>query len=164
MAGRTGYTAITNASAMLGPAQITGVYEHFDDLVGESVASAASLPSSGNWVGRTVLAEDTGIQWVCTELPNTWKPFTSARAASGTVAIAGTISSASPVFYSESIPITFPAGRFTSAPFVSYSYDGPGVGWADSGTTSVSVSGASARAFRLVVAPSGSVRWFAVQL
>jgi len=59
MTGRTNYTPITNSSAMLGPAQITAVYEHFDPLVGETVATASSLPTLGNWVGRSIFVADT---------------------------------------------------------------------------------------------------------
>jgi hypothetical protein len=54
MAGRTGYTALTNASPMAGPSQITGVYSFFDSLIGEERNTVALLPSSGNWVGRTI--------------------------------------------------------------------------------------------------------------
>lgn len=74
MTGRTGYTAVSNGDAPDFGGDITNVYEHFDPLIGESVDTAASLPSSGNWVGRTVLVEDTGIQYVCVALTATWVP------------------------------------------------------------------------------------------
>lgn len=71
MAGRTGYTAITNASAMQGPAQMTDIYKHFDALVGESRATVAELPITGNWAGRVIYCLDDktlrlwdGAQWV----------------------------------------------------------------------------------------------------
>lgn len=65
MTGRTGYTAVTNGDVPDFGTDITGVYEHFDDLVGESVADAASLPGSGNWTGRTiwVVADESHYVW-----------------------------------------------------------------------------------------------------
>jgi len=54
MAGRTGYTALSNSSPMAGPTQINAVSSWFDTLVGEERATVAALPSSGNWVGRTI--------------------------------------------------------------------------------------------------------------
>ena len=58
---------------MLGPDQITDVYEHYDALVGESRATAAELPATGNWLGRQIMAEDTGALYQCTALPGTWR-------------------------------------------------------------------------------------------
>lgn len=164
MTGRTDYTEVTNGSPMLGPEQITAVYEHFDPLVGESVAAVASLPSSGNWVGRTVFAVDTGSLYVCSALPGTWKRVTPARIATGTVAVTGTISSSAPVFYTDSLTVTFPSGLFSSAPTVSFTYEGSGVGWADKGATATTSSGTSTRAYRIGTDPNGTVSWVAVQL
>lgn len=165
MAGRTGYTPITNADPMLGPEQITEVYEHFDPLIGESRASAGALPTSGNWLGRIIMAEDTGALYVCTALPGTWKRYTAARMASGTVAVPGSGGgSSAPVFYSDSLTVTFPVGLFSAIPHVSFTYEGPGVGWADKGSTATSTTGTTARAHRIGAAPSGSVSWLAVQL
>jgi hypothetical protein len=48
---------------MDGPAQITAVAAHFDALIGETVSTASSLPSTGNFKGRTIIAEDTGIAY-----------------------------------------------------------------------------------------------------
>mgnify|MGYP001205046780 CR=1 FL=1 len=84
MAGRTGYTPITNASAMLGPAQITAVYEHFDPLVDGSRLDATGLPSTGNWQGRTLFLEDTktvvvwdGAAWI--RFDTQWISYTPTR-------------------------------------------------------------------------------------
>lgn len=84
MAGRTGYTPITNASAMLGPAQITAVYEHFDPLVDGSRLDATGLPSTGNWQGRTLFLEDTktvavwnGSAWI--RFDTQWQSYTPTR-------------------------------------------------------------------------------------
>lgn len=72
MAGKTGYDPIANTSEMDGPAQITGVYKHFDDLIDFTVDTAANLPQADNWVGRQVRAMDTRKVYVCTALPSTW--------------------------------------------------------------------------------------------
>lgn len=84
MAGRTGYTPITNASAMLGPAQITAVYEHFDPLVDGSRLDSTGLPSTGNWQGRTLFLEDTktvvvwnGAAWI--RFDTQWISYTPTR-------------------------------------------------------------------------------------
>lgn len=84
MAGRTGYTPITNASAMLGPEQITAVYEHFDPLVDGSRLDATGLPSTGNWQGRTLFLEDTktvvvwdGAAWI--RFDTQWISYTPTR-------------------------------------------------------------------------------------
>jgi len=61
MAGKTGYTPISNGSPMEGPEQITDVYEHFDDLIDQVKANIAALPISGNWLGRRIIANDTKI-------------------------------------------------------------------------------------------------------
>lgn len=72
MTGRTNYTPINNGDAPNFGPDITSVFEHFDPLIGESVDDAGDLPSSGNWEGRTILAEDTGVLYICTALPSTW--------------------------------------------------------------------------------------------
>lgn len=72
MAGNTGYTPVSNADPMQGPAQITDVYEHFDPLIGERRANAGALPTSGNWPGRTIFVEDI-------KCPHTWNGATWQR-------------------------------------------------------------------------------------
>lgn len=72
MSGRTGYTNPTNDSPFAPPADITGVYEHFDSLIGESAATLTDLPDAGTRpVGYHVwvVAEgcdyvDTGSAWM----------------------------------------------------------------------------------------------------
>lgn len=39
---------------------------------GESVAAAANLPATGNWLGRLIFATAEAAIYVCTALPNTW--------------------------------------------------------------------------------------------
>lgn len=73
MAGKTGYTEVTNAMPPEGPDQINDVYEHFDALTGETVTTASNLPASGNWLNRTIMATDTKERYVCVALPGTWK-------------------------------------------------------------------------------------------
>ena len=72
MADVTGGTPPTNASPFAVPADIKAVYDHFGDQAKYSVATAASLPATGNWLGRYLTAQDTTIPYVCTALPSTW--------------------------------------------------------------------------------------------
>ncbi|WP_065962818.1 hypothetical protein [Curtobacterium sp. UCD-KPL2560] len=72
MAGKTGYPTVANTDKMDGPAQITEVAKHFDDLIDFTVDDATKLPQSGNWVGRQARALDTRKVYVCTALPSTW--------------------------------------------------------------------------------------------
>ena len=67
-----GYTELNNASSMSGPQQINAAERFVEDLIGESVATAADLPASGNWVGRLVTTVDTKSLYQCTALPGTW--------------------------------------------------------------------------------------------
>ena len=161
MAGRTGYTAVDNSSPMLGPDQITDVYKHYDALVGESRPTAADLPATGNWLGRQIMAEDTGSLYQCTALPGTWRriwsPGTPFAEAAGTASVAGT-----------GIPtVNFPAGRFTVAPLLEVTIITttgglvavPYVGSAPSTTSFV------VRLFTLGGAQvAGTVHWRAVQM
>lgn len=69
---------------MLGPAQITGVYEHFDPLLDGEVATAGDLPSTGNWNGRQAFIADTKTQavWDGTEwlrFDTDWISYTPTR-------------------------------------------------------------------------------------
>lgn len=92
MAGRTGYTA--TPAAFDPQVHMDAIFAHFDPLIGESRANAASFPASGNWLGRVIMAEDTGGLYLCTALPGTWKaltePFASVQASTAT---AGTVTS-----------------------------------------------------------------------
>lgn len=76
MTGRTGYTAYDDSDAYDPAAHITETAEHFDELIGESKPTAGDIPSSGNWLGRLIMTEDTGDLYLCTGLPNTWEPLT----------------------------------------------------------------------------------------
>lgn len=65
MADATGGTPPTNASPFSVPADIKEVYDHFGDPAKFwAVPNAASLPSTDNWDGRRLIAQDTGIPWV----------------------------------------------------------------------------------------------------
>lgn len=134
------------------------------DNTGTSVANEAALPSTDNWVGRIVFVEAIDALFICTDLPGTWKRITPSRIASGTVAIAGTISISAPIHYSDSIVVNFPAGLFTAPPIVAFTYEGAGVGWADRGSIATTASGTSARAYRINASPSGNIAWTALQL
>ena len=72
MADVTGGTPPTNASPFAVPADIKAVYDHFGDQAKYSVATAASLPASNNWLGRALMAQDSKILYLCTALPSTW--------------------------------------------------------------------------------------------
>lgn len=78
MTGNTGYTAPTNGSPFQPPADMAAIYKWWDDRVGVSVATASALPTSGNWVGRTIFVADEGNFRVCTALPGTWSPVSPA--------------------------------------------------------------------------------------
>lgn len=59
MTGRTDYTEYDNNMPPEGPAQMNGIFEHFDPLIGESAALISDLPS-GTWKGRTITVEEDG--------------------------------------------------------------------------------------------------------
>lgn len=60
----TGGTPPTGASPFRVPEDFKAVYDHFGDVSMFSVASAANLPTTGNWAGRILLARDTGAVYV----------------------------------------------------------------------------------------------------
>ncbi len=66
MADVTGGTPPTNASPFAVPADIKAVYDHFGAPGKFSVATAASLPPTGNWAGRTLMTADTLTIWAWT--------------------------------------------------------------------------------------------------
>lgn len=72
MADVTGGTPPTNASTFAVPADMADIYDHFGGQSMFSVANAAALPASGNWLGRQAMAEDTKWRYQCTTLPGTW--------------------------------------------------------------------------------------------
>lgn len=76
MTGRTNYTAPANSGTFEPPADMAAIYKWFDDRLDLSVANAAGLPSSGNWKGRRVITEDTGIQYWNTDGGTSWKRVT----------------------------------------------------------------------------------------
>lgn len=68
-----GFVQVSNTDPMEGPAQINAAELFLENLIWESAATSAALPASGNELGRIVMAEDTGIPYICTALPGTWK-------------------------------------------------------------------------------------------
>jgi hypothetical protein len=60
-----GFTQIAGTDAPNGPSQINAAELFVENLIGESVLSAANLPASGNWVGRQIVvtADGTINQW-----------------------------------------------------------------------------------------------------
>jgi len=82
MADVTGGTPPTNASTFDVAGDLTDVYAHFGSQTMFSVATAASLPASGNWPGRELMTEDTdalyrhdGTSWARVSQP--WTTFTA---------------------------------------------------------------------------------------
>lgn len=79
MAGTTskGSPTRANTDAASFADDLTAVSQWASDHIGESVANAAALPSSGNWVNRTIMAADTFAvyvwvgSWKCTFQPLT---------------------------------------------------------------------------------------------
>lgn len=72
MTGRTGYTAPTDGSGFDVAGDLTDAYEHFDALIGETVSTASSLPSSGTWAGRMIMTLDTGDIYVRNAADSAW--------------------------------------------------------------------------------------------
>lgn len=69
--GRTGYPVVGNSDGPYGPAQIAELGQHFDDLIGRSVATLADLPADNGDVRELVFIRDvqiwygwTGAAWV----------------------------------------------------------------------------------------------------
>jgi len=77
MADATGAPVPTGTSPFDVPGDLKDLADHFGDEEFYSVASASNLPASGNWRGRVLMARDTGVLYVCTALPGTWKTVTS---------------------------------------------------------------------------------------
>ena len=71
MADVTGGTPPTGSSPFDVPGDLAEVYDHFGDASMFSVANAVSLPSAGNWPGRTLQAADTGVLY---KWNGSWRP------------------------------------------------------------------------------------------
>jgi hypothetical protein len=69
-----GFTQVAGTDAPNGPDQINAAELFVENLIGESKPTASALPTSGNWVGRTVWVVDENNFRVCTALPGTWTP------------------------------------------------------------------------------------------
>lgn len=88
--GKTGFPKWnTSVDIPDGVAQDLELGQHFDDLIGETVANAAALPSSGNWVNRQIMAVDTKVVYACTALPGTWKALSALEDTGWTVVGSG---------------------------------------------------------------------------
>ena len=94
MADVTGIPVPTGASPFDVPGDLRAFADHVGGLSMFSVATASSLPSSGNWEGRLLMARDSGVLYRCTSLPATWRSVTDV---SGTISPAAgfTLQSAS---------------------------------------------------------------------
>lgn len=127
----TGGTPPTGGSEFKPHEHIAETYQHFGDAAMFAVANAAALPSSGNWVGRHLMASDTGFVyawdgaawslrtgdsgWDALTMANGWVAFGGAyeapesRLLNGIVFVHGTIKNGttSPA----TTVTTLPAGR-----------------------------------------------------
>ena len=162
MTGRTNYTGVDNNAAMQGPAQITGVYEHFDALLGETKPTPEDLPSAGNWPGRTIFVQSVSqsFTWSGSIWIRNRPPFASASGMANSGTTGG--GSISPVFWSSGVSVTFPVGLFTVTPIVTVSAQSAGIVWAQ--VEWATPTGAALKAMRLGSAPNGErINWNAVQ-
>ena len=75
----TGAPVPTGGSPFDVPGDLAALAGHFGDDEFFSVATASSLPSSGNWPGRLLMARDTGVLYRCVALPGTWRAITRSR-------------------------------------------------------------------------------------
>lgn len=72
-----GFTQILATEPPNGPDQINGAELFVENLIGESVDTVAHLPTSGSWIGRTVIAEDTGVAYWNTDGLTGWVRLSS---------------------------------------------------------------------------------------
>jgi len=105
MADVTGGTAPTNASSVDVAGDIADVYDHFGAQSKFSVANAAALPASGNWVGRLAMTEDTKWLYQCTALPGTWGVIQT-PATTPTISFAGAYSLTAGNVYLDGLFVT----------------------------------------------------------
>lgn len=169
MTGRTGYTEFDNGLPPEGPDQMNTIFEHFDPLIGESVATASALPSSGNWVGRTIHVEDIDVIAQCVALPGTWKRWFPVHAMQqGVVTCPSTGGGlAGGIGWSDLITVTFAVGRFTQPPQVKAQTLGPAESICFGGVVeSVTATGCKVRGIRVAAIPTNAytVQWTAVQM
>ena len=168
MADVTGGTPPTNASPFAVPDDIKAVYDHFGAQSEYSVATAASLPATGNWVGRTLHIADIDVLAQCTALPGTWRRWYPIHAMEqGTVACP-TVGGGSASGWSALIDVTFTASRFSVAPHVKAVTIGPAgqVTMGGAVVEQVTASGCKVRALRIGSEPNElfSVQWTAIQM
>lgn len=170
MPGRTGYPELDDGSEYDPAGHMTDIEEHFDALIGESKPTASDLPTSGNWVGRLIMAEDTGILYRCTGLPNTWRRLFSpfAEAAGEATTSGATGSSSAPVYWSGNETVTFPVGRFTEPPIVTATPAANASGTILLGIQvhDITTSGFTYKVMRINAAPASGtkIHWHAIQM
>lgn len=162
----TGAPLPTGASPFNVPGDLKALADHFGDQTYFSVATTASLPTSGNWPGRILHVEDIDViaEWT----GSAWRRFYPVHAMQqGTVACPGTGAVLSGIGWSDLITISFTAGRFSSPPHVKVQTVGPADQIAWGGVVQdVTTSGAKVRGLRAGSIPSSafSVEWTAVQM
>ena len=159
---------VTNASPFAVPDDLTDLKDHFGDQSMFSASTAASLPASGNWLGRRAIAEDTGIPYTCTTLPGTWTRDYPVYSMEQGVVACPTIGGGSASGWSALIDVSFTAGRFSVAPHVKAQTIGPAgqVTMGGAVVEQVTTSGCKVRGLRLGSEPNElfSVQWTAIQM
>lgn len=164
----TGGPVVTNASPFAVPADLTALKNHFGDASKFKVASAASLPAS-SWVGHTLHVEDVDVlvQWT----GSAWKRWypTHAMAQGSVVCPAGGAGGATSggIGWSALINVTFPVGRFSTAPQVKVQTVGPNDQVSLGGVVEqVTTSGCKVRGVRVGSVPNElfTVQWTAIQM
>ena len=167
MGGRTGYPDFSNGDDFGFAEYMEALEDHFDDLIGESKPTASDLPSSGNWLGRTIMAEDTGVSYKCIGLPGAWlklqdSPFAmESRVTNVTIGASGS---------SWIVNVSFTAGTFSQPPIVMATLQAsPGV----ARKLNVQATAITKDGFQLVVstgdatnpgAQTAAVGWWATQM
>ncbi len=157
----TGAPVPTNLSPFDVPADLKSLADHFG--ASETVAAAANLPGSGNWQGRKLTVRDTWRTYTWTG--SAWVRETPWWAASGTVTCPASGGGGSaPVFWSDLIPVTFPAGLFAAPPRVIVQTIGPNGAVPMGGMVEqITKDGCQVRAFRVGSVPGAgfSAVWLA---
>lgn len=152
----TGASPFRPAEDMQAMADRIGAPEMF------SVATAANLPAADNWDGRRLLARDK----------QRWYTWVSSSWVGERVIVTGSVAcpasgggGAAPVYWSDLIDVSFPAGVFSSPPRVMVETIGP-AGQVPAGAMveQITTTGCKVRGYRIGSVPSSafSVQWVAV--
>ena len=157
-----GVRSVVNASAPNPEQESIGIRSDWIAETAGVVANPAGLPSSGNWVGRR--------RWVTSE--SAWATWTGSMwmlrhgAYAEAAGIATYASAIAPgAGSSPNLSITFPAGRFTQPPIVTFSITATQLNAAFNGPITTSGFGVRLYNWSTVSSTAGTqVHWHAVQM